>query len=126
MKHTNLLLCEPKPLPNIQKLQSKVFKNDTKFYNEKTHKEIKKCYYNLWRDKDDIKSFYTKLRNQIIAEYDKPFKKVVDTKQKFDKYVASHMNPISDIIKTASVIISLTMKSKIKLNTNCILRRVFQ
>ena len=65
------------PFPTYKKLQSKVFKNDTKFYNEKTHKEIKKCYYDLWREKDDMKSFYTKLRNQIIAEYDKRFKKDV-------------------------------------------------
>ena len=65
------------PFPTYKKFQSKVLKNDTKFYNEKIHKEIKKCYCDLWREKDDMKSFYTKLRNQIIAEYDKRFKKDV-------------------------------------------------
>ena len=88
------------PFPTYKKRQSKVLKNDTKFYNEKIHKEIKKCYYNLWRDKDDIKSFYTKLRSQIVAEYDKTFKKDVDTRQRFEKYIASHMNPVSDILKS--------------------------
>ena len=53
----------------------------------------------LWNGSDGIETYFTKLRNKAITEYDKTFKKRSDTKQRFCDYISSHIEPISNIIK---------------------------
>ena len=44
---------------------------DTGDYNQKIHNEIRNCYNSLWNGSDGIETYYTKLRNKSITEYEK-------------------------------------------------------
>ena len=72
---------------------------DTSNYNQKAHNDIRNCYNSLWNGRDGIETYYTKLRNAAITEYDKTFKKRSDTKQRFIDYIHSCIEPMSNIVK---------------------------
>ena len=87
------------PLPTYKKVVNHILNGDTGDYNQKIHNEIRDCYNSLWNGSDGIETYFTKLRNKAIIEYDKTFKKRSDTKQRFCDYINSHIEPISNIIK---------------------------
>ena len=87
------------PFPTYKKVVNHILNGDTGDYNQKIHKEIRNCYNSFWNGSDGIETYYTKLWNTAIAEYDKTFKKRSDTKQRFCDYINSHIEPISNNIK---------------------------
>ena len=87
------------PFPTHKKIVNHILNSDTGDYNQKTHIEIRNCYNSLWNSSDGIETYYLKLRNKAIIEYDKTFKKRSDTNQRFCDYINSHIEPISNIIK---------------------------
>ena len=87
------------PFPTYKKVVNHILNGDTGDYNQKIHTEIRNCYNSLWNGSFGIETYFTKLRNKAITEYDKTFKKRSDTTQRFCDYINSHIEPISNIIK---------------------------
>ena len=80
------------PFPTYKKIVNHILNGDTNNYNQKIHNEIRNCYNSLWNRTDSIETYYFKLRNKSITEYDKTFKKRSDTKQRFCNYITPILN----------------------------------
>ena len=120
--------------PAYGKIMERLGDGHKKCYDKEMHNEIRKCYNNLWKERNNktpsIENYYNKLRFKYIQEYDDNIDKHINSRsglihfimRKFS-FIECIINTIFDIITDCSLNMFLDKSNIITLNIRFMMSR---